>query len=107
MGDRIEGVDEPDDAGAERNPLATQAIGVTRPIPALMMVPDDWQQRSRQSERPADPLTDLGMTAEDRPLLRRQRARLEKDRLGNPDLADIVQHGTVGQRLPLLTAETN
>ena len=102
MSHRIKGVDKPDDASAEWDLPTLQSIGVARPGPALVVVPDDRQYGPRQPERPADLLADLRMAAQDRPFLRRQRTWLLKDGLGNPDLAHIVQQRTVGKRVPFV-----
>ena len=41
----------------------------------------------------------LGVRLDDRALLSRQRARLEQDRVGNRDLADVVQRRGVAELL--------
>ena len=50
VGDRVEGVDEPDDPGPDRDALAAQPVRVAGPVPALVVVADD---RPEGAERPS------------------------------------------------------
>src|SRR5690349_8809876 len=52
--DRVEGIDEADDAGAHRDPLAAEAIRVAGAVPALVVVADDGRELRRGREWLAD-----------------------------------------------------
>src|SRR5689334_19947407 len=90
--DGIEGVDDPDDPGAERDRIAAQAVGVAAAIPALVVVADDRPERRAPGEGQADPLADDRVAPHLGPLPVGQRAGLGQDRVADPDLADVMEH---------------
>ena len=57
--DRVVGVGDGHDPGAERDLLAGQAVRVAGAVPALVVVPDDRREQLRRLERLADAPADL------------------------------------------------
>ena len=92
-------VADEDDPRLDRNVLAELAIGIAGAVVALVAVPDDRPDFFEPVDRRDDPLAELGMLLDDLALLRRQRARLRQDRLGNADLPDVVEERTELQLL--------
>ena len=76
-GDRVEGVRDGDDARAERDLAALQAVGVAAPVDPLVMVADDRRQlriaHGREHVRAIRGVTldDLELFVVERPLLLR------------------------------------
>ena len=56
-----------------------------------MVVANDRKDQPQRSQGSTDPLADHRMQPHDARLFRRQRTWLQEDRLGNSDLAEIVQ----------------
>ena len=105
--DGVEGVGERDDAGAERDALALQAVGIAGAVPALVVVADDGREVARHAQRVADALADLGVLAHDPELVLGQRPGLVQDVLGDADLADVVEQRAVGHALQLAVAQAH
>jgi hypothetical protein len=101
VGDGIEGVDEPDDPGADRDVLAAQVARVAGPIPMLVVVADDRPEGGEGAERGADALSDLGMAPDEFPLVVIERTALRQDRIGDADLADVMEQGAIGDGIEL------
>ena len=66
-------------------------------VPALVLVADDGRDVGERVERARDPLADKWVPFDDRALGRLERAGLREDRLGDRDLADVVQRRGVAQ----------
>ena len=75
--------------------LAAESRGVARAVPPLVVVVDDGDGAAQERDLLDQPATDLGVRAHHRPLLRRERTRLEEDGVGNADLADVVEQHAV------------
>ena len=88
---RVEVVDDRQDARAERNLLALQARRIALAVPALVMAQDERRDRIRERHRADDVGADLRVGADLLELFGRQRARLREDVLGHGELADVVQ----------------
>ena len=80
-----------DDPRLDRNVLALTAVGVARPVEALVAVADDRTHFFEPVDRRDDPLPQLRMLLDDRALFVRERPGLGQDRFGNPDLPDVVE----------------
>ncbi len=100
-GHRVEGVGHREDAGREGNRLAGQPERVAGAVPPLVVVVDD-RDRVAQEGNPLEELAaHLRMAPHDPPLVRRERAGLEEDRVGDADLADVVQQHAAAERVEL------
>ena len=88
----VVGVDQAEQPGDERDLLAGQAVGVAAAVVALVMVAHAGHVLVVQQR-----LDDLGadgrVLLHQRPLLVRERPRLEQHAVGHGDLADVVQVG--------------
>src|SRR5581483_2873853 len=98
VGDRVEGVDDGEDAGRKRDLLAGQSARIARSVPPLVVegedvVDDVGQERNLRDETLAERRVHLHRRA----LTLCQAAGLEEDRVGDADLADVVEQVGVGQ----------
>ena len=95
-GHRVEGVARRATiARAERDLLAGEAVRVAGAVPALVAgahEPRDAAERGRGGD---DALADQRVAADERPLVLVERPGLVEDRVGDRDLADVVQLGGV------------
>src|SRR5581483_1234147 len=80
-----------EDPRLERDPVAADAVRVAAPVDALMVGPDPGGDvvQPRMLE---DPRADLRVALDLAPLGRIERARLLQDRVGDPELAEVVQY---------------
>ena len=90
---RVEVVDDREDARAERNVVAPKSGGIALAVPPLVMAQNQRRHRIRERHRAHDVGADLRMRADLLELLGRQRTRLREDVLGHRELADVVQQG--------------
>ena len=90
-GERVEVVDHRQDARAERNLLALQALRIALAVPALVVAEDQRRHRIRERHGADDLGADLRVHANLLELFLRQRAGLRQDVLGHRELADVVQ----------------
>ena len=94
-----------DDPGAERDLLPGQPVGIPRAVEALVVVAD---RRHRVAEEP-EPVDDaralLGVALHQRPLLGRERGGLQQDRVGDRELADVVEERGVAEQVELRLGE--
>src|ERR1700689_3467563 len=89
---RAKGVADRDDAGAERDLLAGQAVRVTLAVPALVAGAHERADPcQRRAGRGDDLLAHHGVLLHERPLAFAERAGSSDDLVGNAELADIVQ----------------
>ena len=88
---RVEVVDDREDARAERNLLALESRRVALAVPALVMAQDERRDRVGERHRADDVGADLRMGANLLELFRRQRPGLREDVLRHGELADVVQ----------------
>ncbi len=70
-------------------------------VPALVVVVHHRDRVAQERDALQDLPADLGMAPHDHPLLGRQGAGLEQDRVGDADLADVVQEDAAAQRVEL------
>ena len=84
-------VDDADDARAERDVLAGQAVGIAGAVPALVVRADQRHDRIRERHVRDDLGADARMRLDAGELLGGERPRLREDVLGHGQLADVVQ----------------
>ena len=91
-------VGDREDAGRERNALSRQAAGVAAAVPALVVTPGDVEAHGQEAllgrrlHHAADGLGPDGrVLLHDLPLALVEAAGLQQDRVGDADLADVVQ----------------
>ena len=90
---RVVGVADGHDAGAERDLLAGEPIGIAAPVVALMARAHDRADAAELGRGADDPLADDRVLAHVFPLVGVERARGVQDGVGDRDLADVVQGG--------------
>ena len=90
-GHRVEGVAGQDDAARERDVLARAALRIAAAVPVLVLAQDDL----RDVAEARHPLEHLGpaqrVLLHHVPFVLVQRPGLQQDRVGDADLADVVQ----------------
>ena len=86
-----------DDARAERDVGAREAVRVAAAVPALVLVAHQQTGAGEELDGREDLLADDRVALDLEPLLGRQRAALVEDRLGHRDLADVVEDGAEAQ----------
>ncbi len=87
---RVEGIGDEDDPRAEWDLVAGDAVWITGPVPALVVMQNPVGDRL-DAEALQHAVPDLGMPLYDEPLGARQRRRLLQDLLGDRKLAEVVQ----------------
>ena len=90
-----------DDPRAERDVLAQSRLGVAGAVPALVVVPDRRHGVVEEAEPVDDPRALVGVPLHQRPLVGRQARRLEQDRVGDRELADVVEERRVAEQVEL------
>ena len=107
VGHGVERVGDRDDPSRDRDRLATQAGGIAAAVPALVVGERDLGRdlQNRKATFTENAPADHGVGLDDLELLRRELARLEQDRVGNPDLADVVQGGRALDHLDQLLVQ--
>ncbi len=92
-GERVEDVGDRDDPPLDRDRLALQPARVAAAVPLLLVAERDrgGHVEDRGGGAAHEPVALLGVGLDDRALLGRERAGLEQDRVGDRDLADVVQ----------------
>ena len=88
---RVEVVDDREDARAERDLFALEAARVSLSIPPFVMAEDQRRHRIGKRHAADDFRADLRVDADLLELLLRQRTRLRQDVLGHGQLADVVE----------------
>jgi hypothetical protein len=104
-GQRIENVDDADDLGEEWDLVAAQRVGIAAPVQPFVMAQDDRPHPAQRLERRTERIANLRMPLHQLELLGGQRARLQQDRIGHADLADVVQIPAAVQRFEIVVAE--
>ena len=99
-GEGVEDVRRRDDARLQRDRIAREAVRIARSVHALVVVQRDAAHQLRVGERLQaevgqqvvdDRLAAVAVGAHHVHLVGREAAGLEQDRVGNADLADVVQ----------------
>src|SRR6185312_14093828 len=91
----VEGVADRDDAGAERDVGAGEAVGVAAAVEGLVRGADELRGAAERGGGGDDPLADDGVPAHEGPFLVVEGSRLVDDGVWDGDLADVVQRGGV------------
>ena len=108
-GERVEDVGDRDDAPLDRDLLAGEAARVAAAVPLLVVAERDRrghvEDRGGGAAQQAVAL--LGVGLDDRALLGGERAGLQQDRVGDRDLADVVQRRGVAHQLAELAVEAD
>src|SRR5215210_3716018 len=100
----VVGVGYEDDAGAERDPIARQAVRVAAAVPAFVVVEHPvgyWVDAKALEHAEAD----LRVPLEHHPFRIGERAWLAQNLLGDRELAEVVQAGREPRELDLLFGE--
>ena len=97
---RVEHLGDEDDARAERDVLAGEAVRIPRAVPALVVVQHPVGDRI-DAEALEHAVADLRVPLNDEPLGVRQRAGLAQDLLGDRELAEVVQAAGEPRQLDL------
>src|SRR5437763_10115382 len=98
---RLERVSDRDDPRLERNLACAPALRVAGAVEALVVVEDPERLR-RHLGGDEDRVADVDVLGHRRLLVRLQRTRLLQDRVGDADLADVVQEAGHAQALQVL-----
>ena len=80
---------------------ADQSVGIAGAVEPLVVMANDRQLGRQLLDRPDDLLALDRVRVHDHALFLGQRARLEQDRVGDADLADVVQQAAPLERLQL------
>ncbi len=96
-GQGVEDVRSLQDASDEGNLVASQAIGITAAILALMMPADNGQHVAKGLQRGANALANRGMRLHQLAFVHVERPRLQQHAFGDGDFADIVNHAAAAE----------
>ena len=102
-GQRVEDVCDRCHAALDRDLFADEAVGVAVAVPVLVVAERDARGKVKQGGVRAgeDLVADLGVLFDLQALFGGQRAGLQQNRVGDRDLADVVQRGGDAQQLAL------
>jgi hypothetical protein len=103
--DRVEGVGDGEDARVEVDLFGAQAARVTRPVPLLVVLPDDARRPFQKFDALQNLLAVHGVTAHVHPFLRAELRGLVQDGVRHADLADVVQERAELQRAQILARQ--
>jgi hypothetical protein len=98
-GHRVEGVGHREDARPQRDRLADEAARVALAVPALVMAADHLDRVAERLDPGHHLHAEQRVGAHHLPLAVVQRSRLVEHRLGDADLADVVEQEPVAQPL--------
>ena len=98
---RVERVGDVDDAGAERDLLVPEPVGVAGAVEALVVMADRRHGVAEEAEAVDDARALVGVALHQRPLLLREARRLEQDRVRDRELADVVEERRVAEQVEL------
>ena len=106
-GERVEHVRDRHDPSLDRDRLAGEAARVAAAVPLLVVAEGDRRRHveDRGGGAAQQPVALLGVGLHDRALLGGERAGLQQDRVGDRDLADVVQRCRVAEPLAELAVE--
>ena len=96
-----------DDLREQRDGVAAQPVGIAGAVQPLVMVTNDRPHLAQRSQLAAQPVADHGVLLHDRVLGGRQPARLQQDRVGNADLADVVEIAAAREHRDIVVAQTD
>src|SRR5205085_12027727 len=105
--DRVERIGDGEDARVQIDLCAHETVRVARPIPTFMMLRDDARRAREKFDARQNLRAQRWMLAHALPLALVQRGRLAQDRVGNTDLADVVQERTKLKRAQVCVRHTN
>ena len=90
-----------DDPCAERDLLPLQAVRIAEAVEALVVVADRRHGVVQEAEPVDDPRALVRVALHERPLLVGEHGRLEQDRVGDRELADVVEERRVAEQVEL------
>ncbi len=100
-------VNDLQDAGCQRNLVPPETIGVTAPVQTFVVVADYGEAHDGGiSGRNRCALLD-GMLLDYFHFLKRQAPRFHENRIGDSNLANVVQHPGKAKRVTLIVGQTN
>src|SRR5438105_10424824 len=94
----VESVADGDDAGQLRDGGARESVRISSAVIALVVVADDRQKAGPRAQRGDDVLADDRVQVHRDLLVGVQRPWLEEDRVGDADLADVVDEPAAVER---------
>ena len=103
--ERVPGVAGEDDARRERDRVADEPVRVAVAVPALVLVAHGAGDGLQAGDGREDALADHRVLAHEHPLRGVERAGLVEERVGDADLADVVEQGDGGELGHLLAAQ--
>ena len=92
-GQGIVDIGDGQDAGRQRDFFPFQAVRVARPVPALVVRPDNGQDGPGERDAFEDGRADFRVETDLGELLVGQVAALEEDVIGDAELADVFEQG--------------
>ena len=94
------------DAGAERNVLSLQPVGIPRPVEALVVVTDGGHGVVEEAEPVDDARPLLCVPLHQRPLIAGEARGLQEDRVRDGELPDVVEERRMPEQVQLCVRET-
>jgi len=102
-GHGIEGIDHGEVACRGRDGVAREAVGVSRAVPAFVVVADEVEDEGIGFIEAAEALpAERGVLLDDLEFIGGEFAGLKQDGVGDLDFADVVERGSVGEALQKL-----
>src|SRR5205823_11311247 len=92
----VVGIRDRQDAGLEWDLIPAQPARIAAAVEALVVGDDDLSLAPKAVDAGEDGLAEFGVPLDHDPFLGVERARLAQDRVGDADLADVVQQAGAG-----------
>jgi len=91
--DRVERIDDVEDACPDHDVVPTESRGIPGSVPSLVMLQNDQGGRSKVVDAVQELPSQFRVAFHLHPFLRRKGPWLAQDAVRDPDLADVVQQG--------------
>jgi hypothetical protein len=103
--ERVEHVNDTDNAGEQRDRVAAQSVRVAASVQALMMMTNNRTHPSERAERAAQPVPDHRVLLDQRALVGREGASFLQHRARDANFPDVVEIAASVQRRDVFLTE--
>src|SRR5437763_4594877 len=102
---RVERVGDVNDPRAERNFLSLEAVWIAGAVEPFVVVADGGHGVVQEAEAVDDPRSLVRVSLHQPPLIGRERRGLQEDRVGDRELADVMEERRVPEQIELRLRE--
>ena len=103
--ERIEHVDNAHDLREQRDRVAPQSVRVAAAVKPFVVMADDRPYSPQEAQLAAEPIADHCVLLHQLVFVRRERPRLQEDRIGDADLPEVVKKAAARERRDVVLVE--